>query len=177
MIWLLFLAVFATAGASSIAAAVVGRVDWVRQMRAAVDAALPQLGPAARLLIVAHAAYESGWGSARAARYFNVFNLTAGSAWSGPSWVDVGGDSDGAGNRITQTWRMYSSLQECVADYWHFLGPTANHGRYVLARAALAAGDVPTFVLELSSAGYFALSPGQYLTGLSTVLEQVKGIV
>lgn len=158
------------------------KARWVRDMYDAIAAELPQLSPSSRLLVLAHAAYESGWGTAKAARRgHNVFNITAGSAWTGPAWDDVGGDTeyDAAGNvtRITQRWRIYGSLREAVADYWRFLGPNANRGRYVNARAALERGDLSDFGVKLYAAGYFTLPPQKYVTQLAAVFELAKVVL
>lgn len=158
------------------------RVLWARDMWEAVAAELPHLTPAAKALVVAHAAYESGFGAAKAARRgFNVFNITAGSAWRGDAWDDVGGDTeyDGAGNvtRITQRWRIYADLRAAVRDYWSFLGPTANRGRYVRARAQLEAGNAAAFAQELYAAGYFTLQPSKYAAQLGGVLDTVTTLL
>lgn len=176
MIWLALFALFALGGGvATVASAGAAASEWLQDMRAAVAEELPQLGAAARALVVAHAAYESGFGRGRAAvRGFNVFNITAGSAWTGASWVDVGGDTDGEGNRITQTWRAYPSLRAAVADYWSFLGPTQNRGRYLSARSALQAGDLEGFARALSAAGYFTLQVDRYIAGLTATHAAVS---
>lgn len=161
------------------AVALTGKAAWAKEVHDAIAAELPGLPLASRMIVLAHAVYESGWGTARAAvRGFNVFNITAGSAWRGPSWSDVGGDLeyDAAGNvtRITQQWRIYGSLREAVRDYWTFLGPTANRGRYVKARAQLELGSVTGFARELHAAGYYTLPPDRYAAQLSAVLDTVR---
>lgn len=162
------------------AVALTGKAAFATDMYAAIGDELPALPLASRLIILAHAVYESGWGTARAAvRGRNVFNLTAGSAWRGPSWSDVGGDLEyGAAGvtRITQQWRIYGSLREAVRDYWSFLGPNANRGRYVKARAQLEAGNVTAFAHELYAAGYYTLPPEKYAAQLSAVLDTVRRI-
>jgi flagellum-specific peptidoglycan hydrolase FlgJ len=172
-----------TLGAAALVALAAKRgqieASWTDSMRAAVASVLPDLSAAARDLVVAHAAFESGFGAARAAQTGNnVFNLTAGSAWSGPTFTDQGGDTqyDAQGNyvgRITQVWRVYASLEECVGDYWEFLGPWANRGRYVQARAALERADLPAFCNELHRAGYFTLPAQRYQERLEAVLAKV----
>lgn len=154
------------------------RGAWVREVRDALALEVPSLTSDARALAVAHAALESGWGTARAARRgFNIWNITAGSAWGGDSWVDVGGDTDGAGNRITQAWRIYASLQDAARDYWSFLGPAQNRGRYVAARAALAWADLPRLCTELYAAGYFTLAPATYTARLTAVRADVRAFI
>lgn len=153
-------------------------LSWTARLWAAIGRVLPQLSTQSRVIILAHAAYESGWGvKGRAAiKGNNVFNITAGSAWTGPKWEDVGGDleydAQGSARRITQVWRIYPNLDAAVADYWQFLGPNANRGRYTKARSALERGDVAVFVNELHAAGYFTLPPAQYLTQLQGVMRR-----
>lgn len=151
---------------------------WCKKVYAAVDAQLPTIPSLSKLIIVAHAAYESGYGKAKAAqRGNNLFNITAGSQWKGDKWVDVGGDTDGKGNKITQTWRIYPTVNAGIADYWSFLGPAQNGGRYVKAQAALIAGDLPGFVNALYAAGYFTLDPSQYLASMSGVINTVRNFI
>lgn len=169
------LGVVALAAAAGGGKAIVDRATWARDMRAAILAELPQLTPEARLLVLSHAAYESGWGNGPAARRgYNVFNITTGSAWSGDWWEHVDGDTDGAGNKITQKWRIYADLRAAVKDYWRFLGPGENRGRYAMARAALEAGDLPLFVARLSQGGYFTLNAATYTTQLSAVRDAAR---
>lgn len=151
---------------------------WCKKVYAAVDATLPSIPEISKLIIVAHAAFESGYGKAKAAQAGNnLFNITAGPAWTGQKWVDVGGDTDGHGNSITQTWRMYPSVNAGIADYWSFLGPNQNGGRYAAAQDALIAGDLSGFVYSLHDAGYFTLDPSQYLASMSAVVNTVQNFV
>lgn len=138
-----------------------------------------------QILVIAHAAYESGWGTLRQAKQaFNVFNLTAGSRWSGP--VMEGGDTEyspgKAVKQIVQKWRCYGSLQEAVDDYFHFL----EAPRYLPARAALLDGDGARFIEWLGPdrshqvpplGGYYTLPTVQYLRGFSAVVAEVTALV
>lgn len=150
---------------------------------AALDAELPNLPRNSKLIIISQALTESGWNVGRAAREGNNWwNITAGPAWTGPVWLDVNGDKsyskadctrlnrpmtfkDSAGRaycKIDQKWRKYATLNEAVRDYWDFLGPNQNRGRYLIARNALAAGNVDLFVSELSKAGYYTAPVSEY---------------
>lgn len=147
---------------------------WTRNLRCDVNGVLPFLGETAARLVVAHCALESGWGKSRAAaRGFNLTNLTAGSAWIGPKWVDVGGDVDAKGQPITQTWRIYPTVNAFLVDYWRFLGPIQNSGRYALARNALERGDLDSFPRLLYSAGYYTLAPAEYAKRLHAAFDAV----
>lgn len=151
------------------------RSDWALRVHREVFETLPFLSGSATDLMVAHLALESGFGTARAAvRGHNLGNLTAGAYWLGEKWVDVGGDTDGKGDRITQTWRIYSSTAEFLIDYWRFLGPAANHGRYVNARNALERGVAELFARLLGTHGYYELAPDEYARRLLSVLAVVK---
>lgn len=147
--------------------------QFVQLIDGAVRAELPQLVPASRLLVVAHACLESGWGHARAfLRGYNAFNLTAGPAWRGAEWTDVDGDTDGpTGKKITQVWRAYSSINDAVRDYWSFLGLDQNGGRYTKARAQLESAEpnVGEFAALLWKAGYFTANPLTYAQDLTKI--------
>lgn len=149
--------------------------DWCLRVHGDVFTALPFLSGAATNLVVAHLALESGFGTARAAvRGHNLGNLTAGVYWLGKKWVDVGGDTDARGSRITQTWRIYDSVSEFVVDYWRFLGPAANHGRYTDARNALERGVLELFARLLGKDGYYELAPDEYTRRLQSVAKRVN---
>jgi len=133
------------------------------------------------LLATAMGVYESGYGTSSAfANGNNVFNITAGPAWRGATWVQLNADDeyDSAGNkkRITQTWRAYASLDESVDDYLSFLS-SQNGGRYKKAHAALLNGDAQDFVYELHDAKYFTLAPDKYYSGLSGALTTAKAMI
>jgi flagellum-specific peptidoglycan hydrolase FlgJ len=150
------------------------KAAWLLTLRDAVAKELPQLKDSARALLLAHAALESGWGRAKAWRHgYNFGNITAGKAWKGAKWTDVDGDTDAKGNPITQVWRAYSSLESAVADYWNFLGPDQNRGRYVKARACLEDADAINFARELHKAGYYELAEVEYARRLGSVLQIV----
>lgn len=148
---------------------------WVDTLKAEVRGTLPFLSETAARLVVAHLALESGFGTSRAAmRGLNLGNLTAGSAWQGGRWTDEGGDVNGAGVKITQVWRTYGSIPAFLADYWTFLGPAANTGRYVLARNALERSNLDDFCRLLYSAGYYELAPTEYAKRLHAAYDAVS---
>ena len=68
--------------------------------------------------LIAKNALESGWGKS-AQGDFNFGNLTTGANWTG-RYVQ-GRDTDGKGNRISQKFRAYDSLEDYVADEIQFL--------------------------------------------------------
>jgi flagellum-specific peptidoglycan hydrolase FlgJ len=154
------------------------RAKWCLRIHGEIFRALPFLSGAATNLVLAHLALESGYGAARAAqRGHNLGNLTAGPYWLGDKWTDVGGDTDSKGERITQTWRIYDSVSEFLNDYWRFLGPAANTGRYVLARNALERGVLDQFGALLGRSGYFELAPSEYVRRLTSVFARVTTII
>ena len=149
-----------------------------------------------RALVVAHAAYESGWGLSYAFRHgFNFGNITSGPTWGGqvlvqpnadweykaastspgPDWADAGHGQ--WRRRIAQTWRAYANAQEALADYWRVLG----WPRYQRARLALTRGDVDGFCRELGPdaglpyrGGYYTLPTADYTAGLKQRLALVR---
>lgn len=150
------------------------KVDWTLATYGEVRATLPFLTDAAAKLVVAHLALESGFGGAKAAVHGrNLGNLTAGSAWTGPKWKDVGGDRNAAGQPIDQWWRIYPTIHDFLIDYWRFLGPTENHSRYVMARNHLERGRLGDFAVTLRYGGYYELAPGEYTRRLRSASDAV----
>jgi len=165
------------------------KAEWAKFVFAETTALFPTLPVKSRIIIVAHAAYESGWGQGnRAVREANnLFNVTAGSQWHGDTLVVPNADlsynvaectrlnrpmvvqiNGKPACRIDQTWRKYASYRDSLTDYWSFLG-----GRYIVARDALAAGDVAGFVNGLYAKGYFTLAPDEYLNQLASMVDSV----
>lgn len=146
-------------------------LSWLESTREAVARVFPDFSPAARALVLAHAAYESGFGTSTAAtRGHNLFNLTAGSSWTGP--IVVGGDleySSAGVSNITQRFRAYQNADECLRDYWRFLG----FSRYANARGYLASADLAGFVETLADGGFFTLPRDRYASGLRATLTKV----
>lgn len=167
---------------------------WVRALEGVVARELPQLSPAARELLVAHAALESGFGVARAAvRGHNPFNVIGGrvarpldlaspgqvtQTWPGEVWVDVGGDKDGQGRPITQVWRVYADDGAAVRGQWELLSRATPlpglAGAYRAARDALVTGDVSSYAWRLHAAGYYELAPALYTAKLTAALAVVR---
>ena len=150
------------------------RQGFVDAVLSAVQNVAADTPIAGQQLITAHAAYESGWGSTAGYRKGNnLFNITAGSRWSGP--VVEGGDTeyDAAGNvkNITQRFRSYASLEASISDYLTFI----QEGRFGASYDLLSAGD-PTFVYPLRQGGYYTLPADQYYNTLVSVLARVKSM-
>ena len=173
----------------------VDRGAWTRRMYQAISESLPPLPAQSKLVIIAHAVTESGWASqSRAVKNgYNYWNITAGSSWTGPVYVDVNGDKsyqktackslgrpmdfkDSKGRaycKIDQKWRSWPSLEAAVRGYWDFMG-----GRYIAAREALIAGDIPTFVTKLAEKGYFDPAvKGEYLTNMQSIIKRAGSYV
>lgn len=68
--------------------------------------------------LIAKNALESGWGRSAQGDY-NFGNITAGKNWSG-RFVQ-GRDNDASGNRISQKFRAYDSMDDYVKDEIQFL--------------------------------------------------------
>lgn len=94
-----------------------GKKDqWVADMTAAYKKA--GLSDNAIKNLLAKNALESGWGRA-AQGAFNFGNITTGSKWKG-KYVQ-GNDHNANGERISQKFRAYDSLEDYVADEIQFL--------------------------------------------------------
>lgn len=154
---------------------------WVASTYALVARKFSFLSEQGKRLVLSHWAYESGFGSSRAAKHGNnLGNLTAGSAWHGDwtpdRWTDVGGDSNGLGQRIDQVWRAYPSVDIFATDYWNFLGPAQNHGVYTVARNHIERGRIGDFAIALRFGGarYYELPPEKYRRELLGKFDEVS---
>jgi len=184
-------------------AAVIDGPSFAKKMWTVLSDAFPTMGLETKLIIIAHGGYESGWGQKAAIKQGaanDMFNITAGTAsstkyWNGQrltvqnadytylkkgaaqpdsSWEWDAGMSQWR-KRIAQTWRVYPDYETAVRDYYDFLGPGQNNGRYVAARNALDAGDAVTFAQELGKAGYYDINiMDAYTSSLSNVVNTVK---
>lgn len=147
--------------------------------RAFVEHLLPMAEKAAQalgvnpLVLVAQAALETGWGQHMVrgrdgTQSNNLFNIKADTRWQGDK---VGTDTleyrDGIPMRERANFRGYSSLQESVQDFVHFL---QNNGRY--QQALSVAHDEHQFVHALQDAGY-ATDPN-YSQKVLRVFEQLQ---
>lgn len=139
--------------------------------------AFPQLSRMTKLIIIAQAAHESGWGKGKAAKEgYNYWNITAGSSWKGD--VIGGGDleCDAAGQNckpITQKFRKYRSNVNAIEEYLKFL----SGGRYKVAFDALMQGDIVAFVTQLRAAGYYTAALDSYIAGSKSALTAVTQFV
>lgn len=92
------------------------RNQWVSDMTAAYRRA--GLNDNAIKNLIAKNALESGWGQSAQGDY-NFGNITTGRNWTG-RFVE-GRDSDAKGNRISQRFRAYDSMDDYVKDEIQFL--------------------------------------------------------
>lgn len=146
---------------------------FVKGLREALEGVAPHLSTLAQQIVVAHAAFESGWGKSRPARLgFNLFNVTRTKSDTRPiiESGDLEYDSSGNARPITQRFAKYGSIGESLADYFRLLSGT----RYAPALAALEAGDSVGFVNHLREGGYFTLPLDQYQSTFAGVLAGVK---
>lgn len=95
------------------------------------------------LLLLAVAAYESGDGNGRYAQEANnIFSITAGSSWKGPTLKNLTG---------SYTFRKYSSWRDSVADFVKLITSLSRYNKALLAGKT---GNVAAFAAELQAAGY-----------------------
>lgn len=175
------------------------KAAWAKALYDVIGVELPFLSVGARVLMVAHGGYEGGWGTSKTLRRGNnnVFNITAGSSWKGA--VDRATNADTSYNAadcqkqgrpmdktdskgraycdIDQVWRKYATLNEAVRDYWDFLGPNQNRGRYVVARQALERGDAVGFGQALGAARYYTLPVADYVANLQAIVATAKRFI
>lgn len=169
------------------------KAAFTQKLLNACDVAKPLVTAKTKLLVTAHAAYESGWGVAKAAREGNNYwNLTAGKSWTGP--VVIGGDTSfQAGSTkatpIVQRFRSYASAVAGVQDYFNFM----TFNRYRDALTKLFAGD-ESFVVDLGmfkhtadgktlepawpalpvKGGFYTLPIEQYSAEFKVIFAEVK---
>lgn len=146
--------------------------SFVRVVREALGVVAPHLSVAAQQLVVAHGAFESGWGKSRPARLGNnLFNVTRVPGDARPVIESGDQECDAAGvcRPITQRFAAYGSLAEGLAEYFGLLSR-----RYGAALSALEAGDAVGFVTRLREGGYYTLPLADYRTRFAGVLVGVK---
>jgi len=130
--------------------------EFVQKMQPYAAAAAKTLGVSPEALI-AQAAVESGWGkkvlkTADGNNSFNVFNIKAGSQWTGPTLVkDVNEYMHGRMVKSAEKFRVYSSYDEAFTDYAKLIG---NSSRY----AGALNQDTAGFAAGLQQGG-FATDP------------------
>lgn len=138
--------------------------------------AVKQACPAGWRIVLAHAAFESGWGVAMpAVKGHNLFNITR--TAGDPNPVIVAGDleyapSGGPPRQITQRFAKYASVSEGLQHYLKFIA----RKRYQPASDCLVRGDMPGFVSALYKGGYFTLPLSQYLASMASVLERIEAL-
>lgn len=175
------------------------KAEWAKYIFDSIDSVIPELygNLRAKLIITAHAAYESGWGGVAGAvsashlkQTNNIFNLTCGASWTGPRFNQANADDEYAPDgtykgRISQCWRSYPSQLAALADYWKFLDASRYASRGV--KGFIKAGDVVGFSQALFNAGYFTLPVNDYYkdgvlkkgyaTSLNSIVNTVIGFV
>lgn len=175
--------------------------DFVRAVMSAAARVDPSLSLRTRALLAAWAAHESGWGKAtnQARTAFNLWNLTAGSAWlSAGKPVLVGNDTEftvgqKGSKKIIQQWRAYRTLDESVADLLQFLSKS-SYVNYREAYGQLGAGD-ERFVTTLgvfergadglvqrvenraSTAGFYTMPRSEYQRSTSKLATEVSTLI
>lgn len=165
------------------------KAEWAKYIFDSIDSVIPELAGNihAKLIITAHAAYESGWGGVAGAasashlkQTNNIFNLTCGASWTGPRLNQTNADDSYAPDgtylgRISQCWRSYPSQLAALADYWKFLDASRYASRGV--KGFIKAGDVVGFSQALSNAGYYTLPVSKYSASLNNIVSTVAGFV
>jgi len=146
--------------------------EFVRQVLPVVKAKLPD-NPRAQRIVIAHAAFETGWGKATPfVKGNNLFNITR--TKLDPRPIIKSGDleyaKDGTVKKITQRFAAYPTIGASVDHYLSFI----DKHRYRPALEYLKAGELGPFVDALYRGGYFTLPPDQYLARLSAIYSMVS---
>lgn len=116
--------------------------------------------------IIAQACLESAWGKSKlASKYFNYFGLKCGSAWKGAS-VNLSTMEEytaGTLTKITDNFRVYSSMSAGVAGYFDFISTK----RYSNLKNATTSLD---YLQKIKSDGYATSS--YYVNNVFTLVTQ-----
>lgn len=170
-------------GGGTVGATPQQRKDFAARLWAALGRVRGDLSPGAKALIIAHGAYETGWGLVGTAPSgHNYWNTTVGKAQyraPGSTWVKGAGtpgkDKDGNGRPIDQTWRSFPTDDDALRDFLStFVGPSP-HSLYPEAYVALNAfnGNVTDYAAALRKRGYFTAPLAEYTTRLQAVYASV----
>lgn len=107
--------------------------------------------------LIAVAAFESAWGGFTSQGVYtktnNLFSITVGSSWTGPSY---------------NGFRSYSTWEDSLTDFIRLMGTSY----YSAARTFLLSGDGSGFFSEIKALGYDATDP-QYAADLTATLADV----
>lgn len=149
--------------------------DFVKHLSAPLRSADPTLASLPRCIVIAHAAFESGWGGTKIAKEgHNYFSITRLRSSDAP--IIESGDKeykpDGTVIQISQPFAKYASAEEALVDYFKFIKKL----RYQPAYSHLMAGNLVAFITTLRKGGYFTLPLDQYLAAMSSVLGRVANI-
>ncbi len=161
--------------------------DFVSAIRVPVRQAMPSAIGMARAMVLAHAAYESGWGESKAfVKGNNLFNLTRtrGEIGAVIEGSDTEYDSTGRMRLITQRFAAYISHRASVEHYLRFI----SHKRYQPALTQLLDGDT-AFIATLrdgdgvpaksgeKKGGFFTLPLEKYRNGYLSTLRTVNDVL
>lgn len=146
--------------------------EFVQAIRPAATAAARQLGvdPDA---VIAHAALETGWGSALPGgsggeSSFNLFGIKATAGWQGAARQSSTREFiDGRMQERSAAFRAYESPEHSLRDYVELL---SSNPRY--ATALNTGSDVGAFARGLARGGY-ATDP-DYVTKLTAIVTRLK---
>ncbi|TFW17974.1 glycoside hydrolase family 73 protein [Duganella callida] len=160
--------------------------DFIAQLAPAAVASAKVTGIPASF-VVAQAALESGWGTAKpAVNALNLFNIKADASWTGAAW-QMASQEYVAGRTVLvpAKWRMYPSWQASVEDHAAFLKKnkryaacfappdwTSPAGRQLLVKCgnSAALARPAWFAMQIAAAGY-ATDPAY----LDKVLQVLRG--
>ena len=147
------------------------REEFVAAIKPQADKAAAELGVPSRALI-AQAALETGWGQkigrqSDGSNGFNLFNIKAGSSWSGSTTTRQTGEfSSGSWTTESAQFRSYPSIGAAFNDYVNVLKSNPRYAQ------ALNSGDIRGFAQGLQNGGY-ATDP-QYAQKLMQVASSAE---
>jgi len=155
------------------------RKEFAQAVMAALSRVIPNAPSATRILITAHAAFETGWGRTSGfVKGNNLFNITR--LPTDPAPIIMGPDSEcppgttdlSQCRKITQRFAAYPSIDASISHYLSFI----NRTKFGDAYSRLMAGRVD-FVGPLGKGGYYTLPIPTYLSTIKSVFNQVTALI
>lgn len=140
------------------------KLDFINEVAKYVCKYAKQYGICNNAVPIAQAILESGFGTTDLATYaHNYFGLKAGKSWNGPTYTkDTKEYVNGSYITVTDAFRKYASLEDCVKGYFEFL----QYDRYANLKGVV---DNHIFIELLKQDGY--ATDERYISKIITIID------
>lgn len=140
------------------------KLDFISEVAKFVCKYAKQYGICNNAVPIAQAILESGFGSTNlATRANNYFGLKAGKSWTGETITIITSEYiNGKYVKVSDTFRKYTSLEDCVKGYFEFL----QYERYANLKGVV---DNHIFVELLKQDGY--ATDERYISKIITIID------